>query len=1048
MANQRSNAAKDKTIPVFMLGVGLLFLPVPWALAELPTGATVRAGNVSITPPTGNQLVINQGSPKAIIDWQGFSINRGNTVRFVHANSSDITLNRVTGTGVSTIDGNLLANGQVWLINPNGVLIGSSGQIKSTGFLTTTRSLADADFLANRYQFTDSTQPGSAIVNQGTITATNGGYIVLSGEKISNNGLLQADFGSVVLGGAKTFVLDLNGDKLLSFAITTPLAQLPADGTAIVNNSGTLQADGGRVLLTARAAADVIGSVVNTTGLIQANSVSRINGEVVLEVAGMGRLSNSGTITANGHGHGGDGGVIRLQSGGSIQMYGTISANADANGTGNGGKITVIADIRNPDSSTILSGSLSAQAGSLGGNGGFVETSGSKMTIESATRVNTSAPNGLMGTWLIDPTDLTIQSGSGVQTISSIGASTLANALATNNVTLETSTTSATSSSTSSSGGITQAGNIYINAPVSWASVNQLTLSAHGDIHINADISAALGRLALYYGRGTGAAGNTSAYNISQGVKVNLPRGSSFSTKLGSDGVVTNFNVITSANFRDFFVDNNFTGALNGAYALGSDIDATITRTSGFNPISPFSGIFDGLGHTISHLQINQTTSNSVGFFGVSTATAAIRNVGLDDVNISAPSYNAAITDYNNYLRNEGSNFVGGLVGVNFGTITNSYATGSVSSPLVWSRVGGLVGLNYGSVSDSYSTASVSGFSTGGLVGWNNGGLVTNGYAWGNVTGNGYVGGLVGWNTGSTGVISFSVAYGNVTNTGSYTSGDLVGMNELGGSIISSYAIPSGSTGSTGSTTDTTSSTTQLAATATTAAMALTTQQSAITGATAQLATTLLPTTATTATVQTALPTTDAVAVLASASTQGSVAVTTAVTIEPAISTGTGIVPASPVVPVAAVVPAVQTIAISASTPVATSASSGTSALTSRTTVEPAAATVTAQGRITTQVMASPAAAASSVVTAAPSSPVAAVKPPTPKDAADAGDKTLAAAAPVTTPTPVANAKRAQTGPRVVSLGLISIQEITPAKLPVAALTEQRFSLTGNRSTW
>jgi len=98
--------------------------------------------------------------------------------------------------------------------------------------------------------------------------------------------------------------------------------------------------------------------------------------------------------------------------------------------------------------------------------------------------------------------------------------------------------------------------------------------------------------------------------------------------------------------------------------------------------------------------------------------------------------------------------------------------------------------------------------------------------------------------------------------------------------------------------------------------------------------------------------------------------------------------------------------------------------------------------------MANPAAAASSVVIAAPPSPVAAVKPPTPKDAADVGDKTLAAVTPTATPTPVANARRAPTGLRVVNLGMISIQELAPAKLPAAAVTEQRFSLTGNRSTW
>ena len=1065
MVPQRSLFASTKTVLVFSLGVGLFFISLPWALAELPTGAAVRAGNVNITPLTSTQLQVNQSSSKAIIDWQGFSISRGNTVQFVHANASDITLNRVTGKGISAIDGSLLANGQVWLINQNGVLIGASGQINSTGFLATTRNLADADFLAGRYQFTDSAQPGSAIINQGSLKTGNGGYVVLAGEKISNEGLIQADLGSVVLGGAKTFVLDLNGDKLLSFAITSPVAQLPADGAAIVNNTGTLQADGGRVLISASTAANVIGSVINTSGLIQANGVSRINGEVVLEVAGFGGLSNSGAITANGVG--GDGGVVRLQSGGSIQMSGSISANADASGTSNGGKIVIIADLNNPLTSTTLSGTLSAQAGNLGGNGGFIETSGSRVTIEPTTRVNTSAPNGLTGTWLIDPTDLTIQSGSGLQTTSSIGADTLANALATNNVTLTTSSTSATGTTTSSIATSPQDGDIHVNAPVSWASVNKLTLSAHGDININADISAVAGSLAFHYGQGASAAGNTSDYYINQGAKVNLPGGLSFSTKLGNDGVVTNFDVITSANLRDYFVYDHFTGALNGAYALGSDIDATNATTSGFNPISPFSGIFDGFGHTINHLQINQPSSRTVGLFGVAEPSAVIRNVGIVDASIRAPSYDTASTVYNpyDYLSAAGSNFVGGLVGVNFGTITNSYVTGSVSSPLEWSRVGGLVGLNYGTVSDSYATATVSGFSTGGLVGWNYGGWVNMSYATGDVTGTGFTGGLVGWNTGSSGVVSYSYAYGNVTNVGTYTSGDLVGMNEWGGSIINSYAMPSGggSGSSTASSTNTSSATTQLATTVATAAMLLTTQPSALTSAAAQLGTSLLTTnnaaattptgtSATVATVTTALTTAEAAVVI-----DAPVAATsTALTPVAVLDTSTTVASASPVATTvtttvatsAAVGTAVQPSAASVSSPGSTPASSSASTLSTRTTVDPVAANVTTQARSTLPAMASSTAGTTSVVVAAPPSPISAVKPPTPKDAADTGDKTLAAAMPAPAPTTVAQPKRVQTGPSLVSLGIVSIQPTTQAKLPAAASAEQRFSLTGNRSTW
>ena len=565
----------------------MLALP---ALAELPTGATVRAGTLS-SVISGAAMVLTQSTPKAIIDWTSFSIGRGNTVQFIQPDSNAIALNRVTGTAPSAIDGGLRANGQVWLLNPNGMLIGASGQINSAGFLGSTRALSDADFIAGRYQFSDAAKPGGAVVNQGTISAVNGGYVALAGEQVRNEGLVQADFGTVVLAGAKTFVMDVVGDKLLSFAVTGAVDQLPADGRALVDNLGSVRADGGRVLITARSAAQVIDSVVNTAGLVQADSVSLANGSLVLgsvtlDGGSSGRVSVDGQISANaasgkagairisgeaislsdgarlaatGPGGGGEifiggplagaapsakrvgvaagatidasaidsgasadsvagGGKVSLLASESIAMSGSIKADAAPHSQGSGGEVRVIADLANPNSRTVLSGTISAQAGRAGGNGGFVETSGSVVQIEDLARVNTAAPSGQAGNWLIDPPDLTIQSGEGAQSTSFIGATTLANNLATSNVTLET---AATSSQQTLSNANLQPGNINVNAAVSWSSANKLTLSAYANININADISASNGSLALNYGQGAVAAANTSDYFLKYGVKVN-----------------------------------------------------------------------------------------------------------------------------------------------------------------------------------------------------------------------------------------------------------------------------------------------------------------------------------------------------------------------------------------------------------------------------------------------------------------------------------------------------------------------------------------------
>jgi len=250
----------------------------------------------------------------------------------------------------------------------------------------------------------------------------------------------------------------------------------------------------------------------------------------------------------------------------------------------------------------------------------------------------------------------------------------------------------------------------------------------------------------------------------------------------------------------------------------------------GFDPIGyasyKFTGTFDGLGHTISELMINRSTTDYVGLFGY-TSAADIRNVGLeggsvtgdDDVgglvginfhysNISNSYATGSVTgdDYvgglvgrnydsstvsNSYATGSvtGDDYVGGLVGYNddYGTVSDSYATGSVTATgTVNNHVGGLVGFNfhYSTVSNSYATGSVHGTGdlVGGLVGYNyNSSNISNSYATGSVTGDDYVGGLVGYNYDT---VSDSYATGSVT--GNNNVGGLVGYNIVG-SITNSF---------------------------------------------------------------------------------------------------------------------------------------------------------------------------------------------------------------------------------------------------------------------
>ena len=188
----------------------------------------------------------------------------------------------------------------------------------------------------------------------------------------------------------------------------------------------------------------------------------------------------------------------------------------------------------------------------------------------------------------------------------------------------------------------------------------------------------------------------------------------------------------------------------------------SFAEDSDWSPIALFSGIFEGNGYTISKLRINKPNASNLGFFSSITSRAKINNIGLLDIDI------------------QGDSWVGGLVGFNYGRITNSYATGTVTGS---SEVGGLVGENHGHITNSYATGTVAGNNwVGGLVGWNSfGGSITNSYATEAVTGNNGVGGLVGFNYGR---ITNSYATGAVT--GNRGVGGLVGVN--GSSVTNSYA--------------------------------------------------------------------------------------------------------------------------------------------------------------------------------------------------------------------------------------------------------------------
>jgi filamentous hemagglutinin family protein len=241
-----------------------------------------------------------------VINWQTFSIGAGQTVQFVQPGSDSVALNRVLGSDPSLIFGTLLANGNIFILNPNGVLFGNGASVNVGGLVASTMRMSDADFMAGNYRFTNA--GAGSVVNEGSITARDGGFVVLMGRTVRNDGVISARLGSVALVGGEAATLDLAGDGLLGVSVDREALH------ALVENRGLLQADGGLVLMTAGSAGGLLDTVVNNSGVIQARTIEDRAGTIML----LGDMQ-TGTVIVGGlldasAPLGGDGGFIETSA--------------------------------------------------------------------------------------------------------------------------------------------------------------------------------------------------------------------------------------------------------------------------------------------------------------------------------------------------------------------------------------------------------------------------------------------------------------------------------------------------------------------------------------------------------------------------------------------------------------------------------------------------------------------------------------------------------------------------------------------------------------
>jgi filamentous hemagglutinin family protein len=721
-----------------------------------PTGGAVVAGSATIGP-AGKTLSVTQGSQNAIINWQTFSIASGETTRFFVPNSSAATLNRVVGGNPSAIYGTLQSNGVLFLINPSGILVGPTGRIDTAGFLGSTLDVSNQQFLSGG---TLNFQGGSnaSVDNEGVIHASIGNVYLIANQ-VKNGGTLSAPQGEVGLAAGSGVLLQQDGDEHL-FVVATPSGPTRATG---ISNTGAIKAAAAELRA---AGGNAYALAINNTGVIAATGYKKINGQVYLTADG-GSISNSGVISA--HSAKGKGGKIVVDASGAspsgtVRNSGTINASGTVAGA-QGGSVT----IKNSGGATVntATGQILA-AGGTGGKGGAIETSGKTVQLEGTISA------GDAGTWLIDPTDVTIDNGSGISP--DVNVATLENAL-----------NLGTSETVQAVGGNTDSGNIDLNAAITWTSNATLQLTATGNINLNAVVVSS-GELSLSAG---GTISDTAALTVSNFILQNGAWVQNSST-LPSFSVGNNFELENSSTFLRVTGGNGTTEAYQivdvyGLQGLGrmltanaklmNNIDASSTSNwaNGFVPIGHYDGIssndavdyqgtFNGQGFTIDGLDIH-STNEGTGLFGDTGNNAVIENVNLTGVNVGGNFYvgglvgvaNGVLSNVSSSGSVNGTTFVGGLLGILDGALTNGASAGTVGSTGAGDDIGGLVGyFQGGTISNSLSTANVNvgagSFDIGGLVGINFASVSTS-YASGVITAgtsSGDVGGLIGDNAGTT----------------------------------------------------------------------------------------------------------------------------------------------------------------------------------------------------------------------------------------------------------------------------------------------------------
>ena len=349
-----------------------------------PTGGNVVGGSGNISQ-SGLNTTINQSTGSMAINWDSYNLGANERVQYIQPNSSSLSLNRILSHNGSQIHGRIDANGQVILVNPNGVFFGAGAQINVGGLIASGLDISPSDFMNGNYIFNEVLGADGAVINSGLINASLGGSIALIGKQVKNEGVINAKLGAVTMAAGKQAVLTFDNQGLLGVRISKEILQDELGIDPAVLNSGEITAEGGRILLTASVSRDVFSQAVNTGDIEQATSVVK-HEDGSFTLGGGADVINTGLLDVSTIGNNQDAGQV-LVLGENITSSGVIKADAK---NADGGDVELHAI-----NTTLLTENSHTSARSENyGKGGAVKVLGERVGLFDQSVVDVSGANG------------------------------------------------------------------------------------------------------------------------------------------------------------------------------------------------------------------------------------------------------------------------------------------------------------------------------------------------------------------------------------------------------------------------------------------------------------------------------------------------------------------------------------------------------------------------------------------------------------------------------------------------------------------------------